>query len=356
MAKTISRYERCVGRVPVTLKELATQCGMSVSTVSKALNGYPDIREETRDLIRQAAAKAGYQPNSMARGLKTGRTFNIGVLYSDEVHFGFMHSYFSPVLQSFKMETEARGYDLTFISHRVGENPTTYLEQCHYRNVDGVCVVCAEFEDPEVMRLMAGPIPAVSIDYVFNNRTCVQSQNREGMTMLVRYVLSRGHTRVAIVEGGPEENVVTNIRRTCFLKTMQEAGLEVPEAYIVPGSFHDPDAARQATEKLLELPERPTCILMSDDYAALGGLEAVRSAGLRVPEDISVAGFDGVEWIQRIRPKLTTVRQDTQTIGREAARRLIAQVEAPRTTLPEIVRIPCSLWQGETVMDITRRD
>ena len=339
--------------MPVTLKELAAQIGMSVSTVSKALNDYPDIKSETKQLIRSAASQAGYQPNSMARSLKTGRTFNIGVLYSDDIHFGFMHSYFSPILQSFKTETEARGYDLTFISHRVGRNPMTYLDTCLYRNVDGVCVVCAQFDDPEVIRLMSGPIPSVSIDFMFNSRTCVQSQNLEGMTMLVRHVLSKGHTRVAMVEGAQDDNLVTHIRRVCFIKAMEEAGVSVREAYIVSGSFHDPDAARRATEALLALPEPPTCILMSDDYAALGGLDAIRSAGLRVPEDISVAGFDGVEWIQRIHPRLTTVWQDTQTIGREAARKLIDLVEAPRTTLPEIIRIPCRLIEGETVADLS---
>lgn len=104
----------------VTIKELSARCGLSVSTVSKALNDYPDVSEETRQQVRAMAHEMGYRPNAIARSLKIGRTFNLGVLYSDDTESGFTHSYFSPVLQSFKQEAERRGYDITFITHNMG--------------------------------------------------------------------------------------------------------------------------------------------------------------------------------------------------------------------------------------------
>jgi len=330
----------------VTIKELSAACGLSVSTVSKALNDYPDVSRETRELVRQTAAKLGYRPSAIARGLKIGRTFNLGVLFIEDGDVGFTHSYFSPVLQSFKTEAERRGYDITFITHS-GPNQMTYLEHCLYRNLDGVCIVCCHFNDPEVLELVSGSLPVVTIDHVFHNRSCIESENRQGMAALTEHILSMGHRRVACILG--EDNSVTAVRMTSFLRTMRAAGASVPESHIVRALYHNPAAAREATARLLSLSPRPTCIIMPDDYAALGGMEAIREAGLRIPEDVSVAGYDGVELLQLCRPRLTTVQQDTARIGQAAARKLVHLIEQPRTTFEEIISVPCRLITGETV-------
>lgn len=331
----------------VTIKELSAACGLSISTVSKALNDYPDVSAETRELVRATAAKMGYRPSAIARGLKIGRTFNLGVLYSDDSESGFTHNYFAPILEAFKNEAERRGYDITFITHRTDHNHMTYLQHCLYRNVDGVCIVNCHFDNPEVIELVNGPLPVVTIDHIFHNRSCVESENRQGMTQLTRHILDKGHTRIAYICG--EENAVTNIRRTSFLRVMQEAGLPVPPEYLIYNHFHHPAAARAATQQMLTLDNRPTCIIMADDYSALGGLEAIRGAGLRVPQDISVAGYDGVAILQMCRPQLTTVHQDTLHIGQAAARKLVHLIEQPHTTFQEIISIPSRLIPGETV-------
>lgn len=331
----------------ITIKELSAACGLSISTVSKALNDYPDVSAETRELVRATAAKLGYRPSAIARGLKIGRTFNLGVLYSDDSESGFTHNYFAPILESFKNEAERRGYDITFITHRTDHNHMTYLQHCLYRNVDGVCIVNCHFDDPEVIELVNGPLPVVTVDHMFHNRSCVESENRQGMTQLTRHILSKGHTRIAYICG--EENAVTNIRRTSFLRVMQEAGLPVPPEHLIHNRYHHPAAAREATQQMLALENRPTCIIMADDYSALGGLEAIRDAGLRVPQDISVAGYDGVGILQMCRPQLTTVHQDTLRIGQAAARKLVHLIEQPHTTFQEIISIPSHLIPGETV-------
>ena len=333
--------------MPITIKRLSAECGLSVSTVSKALNNYPDVSEQTRAQVRAAAERLGYHPSAIARGLKIGRTFNLGVLYSDDSESGFTHSYFSPVLESFKSEAERRGYDITFITHRMRHTQMTYLEHCRYRNVDGVCLVCCHFDDPEVIELVAGSLPVVTVDHLFNNRTCVQSENRQGMEELTRHVLEMGHRRIAYIHGS--DAAVTDIRVKSFLRTMGEAGVSVPDEYLVRGWYHDPAKTRSAVERLLDVSPRPTCILMSDDYAALGGIEAITARGLRIPQDISVAGFDGVPLLQMCQPRLTTVIQDTRRIGQEAARQLVHLIESPRTTFPEILPIPCRLLKGESV-------
>ena len=330
----------------VTIKELSARCGLSVSTVSKALNDYPDVSEETKALVRAAAQELGYHPNAIARGLKLGRSFSLGVLYEPDAG-GFTHSFFSPVLEAFKAEAERRGYDITFVTHDIGRTPMTYLEHCRYRNVDGVCIVCADFERDEVRELVSGELPVVTIDHVYNNRTCIQSDNRQGMADLTRHILSMGHRRIAYICG--QTSAVTTQRKTTFLRTMIEAGLSVPDESLVEACYHDPAATREATLRLLGADPRPTCILMPDDYAFLGGREAILSAGLRIPEDISVAGYDGVQLIQLCQPRLTTIWQDTDRIGREAARQLVHLIEQPRTTCPEILPIACRLLEGETI-------
>ena len=304
----------------VTIKELSARCGLSVSTVSKALNDYPDVSEETRQQVRAVANEMGYRANAIARSLKIGRTFNLGVLYSDDTESGFTHSYFSPVLQSFKQEAERRGYDITFITHNMGHSKMTYLEHCRYRNVDGVCIVCSHYDDSEVLQLVSSPLPLVTIDHVFNNKACIQSENRQGIEALTRYILSMGHRKVAFVYGA--QDTVSDIRLTSFLRTMNEAGLSVPDDYLVASPYHDPASTREATAQLLALADRPTCILMPDDFSALGGMDAIRAAGLRIPEDISIVGFDDLTFSSISYPPLTTLRVPKQEMGRAVVRRL----------------------------------
>lgn len=334
----------------VSMKDIAQRCGVSVATVSKALNGQPDIGGETRARICAAAEELGYLTNSAARALKTNRTYNLGVLFVDERRSGLSHEYFSAMLESFKVEAENHGYDITFINHNVGGKHSSYLQHCRYRGVDGVVIACVDFLDPQVMELVNSGIPVVTIDHVFNNRMAVLSDNVAGMDALVRYVYGKGHRRIALIHGDP--TAVTENRLTSFHRTCSELGLEIGEAYIRRSNFHDSETCRAITAELLALPERPTCILFPDDISYLGGLNAILDAGLRVPQDISVTGYDGIRLSQVMIPKLTTFHQDTDTLGRKAAELLIRLIEKPKTTLPQQLVVPGWLLEGQSVEDI----
>ena len=146
----------------VTIKDVAAKCGLSISTVSKAFNNYADISAETREVVQRAAKEIGYYPNAIARTLKTNRSYNLGVLFQEESGTGLTHAFFAQLLQAFKAEAEKHGYDITFINHNIGWSGMTYLEHCRYRNVDGVCVVCASFYAPEVVALVDSDIPVVT--------------------------------------------------------------------------------------------------------------------------------------------------------------------------------------------------
>ena len=329
----------------VSMKDIARACGVSVATVSKALNGQPDIGEETRTRVCEAAQKMGYMTNSAARALKTNRTYHIGVLFVDERQSGLAHEYFSTMLESFKAEAEAHGYDITFINHNVGGKPTSYLQHCRYRGVDGVVIACVDFTDPRVRELAESDLPLVTVDHVFNNRLAVVSDNVQGMETLVRYAYGKGHRKIAFLHG--EKTSVTQNRLVGFFRACEELGLEIPEEYVRESAFHNPDRCAQDTLALMNLPERPTCILFPDDYSYVGGMNALRQMGIRVPEDVSVIGYDGIHLARVI--GLTTYWQDTREIGRIAAERLISLIEHPKTTLADRIMVSGRLLEGNTV-------
>lgn len=331
----------------VTIKDVSAKCGLSISTVSKAFNNYADISAETRELVQRTAREIGYYPNAIARTLKTNRSYNLGVLFQEESGTGLTHSFFASVLDSFKSEGERRGYDITFINHHIGWTGMTYLEHCRYRNLDGVCVVCANFYAPEVIELVDSDIPAVTIDHSFNNRSCVLSDNINGVKMLVANAVSKGHRRIAYVHG--KRSSVTENRVTGFYRAMQEHNIEVDPDYVVESVYDNPTAGMQAVLNLMHLQKPPTCILMPDDQSSLGALQAAKMLGLRVPDDLSIAGYDGIRLTQLLQPRLTTIEQDTKRIGAQAAEFLIDRIENPRTAGSETAVIPVKLIEGESL-------
>ena len=332
-----------------SLKDLAKECGVSVATVSKALNDQPDIAAATRERIRAAAQRMGYQPNAAARALKTNRTFNLGVLFVDERQSGLTHEYFSAVLDSFKVEAEKSGYDITFINH---SRSMSYLEHCHYRNVDGVVIACVNFYDPQVVELVNSDVPVVTIDHMFNNRMAILSDNISGLRTLVKQAWAYGHRRIAFIHG--EKTAVTEKRLAGFYKSCDELGIEVPDAYVREGVYHDAERCAAETKALLELPQRPSCIIFPDDFSALGGYNAIAEAGLRIPEDISVMGYDGIYLSRVMSPQLVTYQQNTKMLGRTAADKLIQLIEHPRATLAEQIPVTGRLLNGGSVGRVTQ--
>lgn len=331
-----------------TIRDVAKRCGLSVSAVSKALNGYSDISEETRWAVKRAAEEMDYHPNAHARALKAGRSYNIGVLFSDDSQSGLTHPFFSLVLESFKQEAERQGYDITFIGHRMGRGRSTYLDHCRYREVDGVCVACIDFHDPEVLSLAQSGLPLVSIDHRFPGRLCICSDNETGMRMLLEHAYSLGHRRIAYIHG--PASTVTDVRLKAFCQTAERLQLHIPPEYLLQCEYTNPQSAYEATKRVLTLEDRPTCIFLCDDFSVTGAMRAAEKAGLRVPNDLSLAGYDGIQQMQNFYPRLTTVRQDAAALGRESAWHLIALIENEDGDHPELLTIPCALIPGQTVI------
>lgn len=331
----------------VSLKDIAELCQVSVATVSKALNDQSDIGKITKEKIKKVADELGYLPNAAARMLKTKRSNNIGVLFIDKMNSGLAHEYFSSVLENLKAESEKRGYDITFISQNIGNQKMSYLEHCRYRNYDGVIIASVDYADPMVLELVTSELPVVTIDHVFNGKTAILSDNVKAIEELVNYIYHCGHRKIAFIHG--EDTAVTKKRVASFYKTCIELGIDIPEEYVKSSYYHDPKGAGKITRQLLESPNPPTCIMFPDDFSFIGGMNVIEEMGLRIPEDISVTGFDGILISQVLRPKLTTVKQNSVAIGQEAARKLIDWIESPKTNLASQILISGNILEGQTV-------
>lgn len=334
----------------VTIRMIAKKCCCSTATVSKALNGAPDISAETAERIRRTASEMGYLPNAAARALKTSRSNNFGVLFEDATNSGLTHEFFSRILNSFKHRAEELGYDISFISDRMGGRDISYAEHARYRNCDGVLIATVEYGDPAVIDLVNSGIPVVTIDYVFDHCGSVQSDNLQGIRDLVTYIYHMGHRKIAFIHG--EDTAVSRIRIAGFYRTCRELGLEIPEEYVVSAFYHDSAASSLATRTLLELKDPPTCILYPDDISYIGGMNELEKMGLSVPEDISTAGYDGINISQMLRPTLTTLKQDADAMGASAAEELARAVEEGKLYLPNRIVVPGTLLPGGTVRRI----
>ena len=334
----------------VSMKQIAEICGVSVATVSKALNGQKDIGEETREIIKRKAEELGYMTNSAARMLKTNRSYNLGVLFEDMGGLGLTHEFFASVLEGFKTEAHAQGYDITFISKSLMNRSSTYLQHCNYRGFDGVGIICVNFFDSDVLDLINSDIPVATVDHIFNNRISVVSDNVNGIETLVKYAYGKGHRRIAYIFG--DDTSVTRNRLTGYYRAFESLGLEINQKYIKQSRYYDTETSYAAVRELLALDNPPTCIIFPDDFSVIGGVRAISNAGLKVPEDVSVMGYDGVFVSQVMSPKITTYRQNAKQIGRTAASKLIELIDHPNTTILDRIIVEGELIEGESVKQL----
>lgn len=332
----------------VSIKDIAKECEVSVATVSKALNDQSDISQATKKRILMTAEKMGYTPNIAAKALRTKRTNNIGVLYTDlETDVSLTHEYFSQILESFKSEAGKKGYDITFINHTIAGRKSSFLNHSLYRNFDGVGIIIADFKSEDVIELAQSSIPVVAIDYNYENCAAVLSDNSKGISTLVKYAYDKGHRKIAFIHG--EYTDVTNERISGFYNTCRELNIDVPKEYVKPSRYRDGELCTKYLKELLALEDRPTCILFPDDFAYIGCMNVLKELNLRVPEDISIMGYDGINIAKIL--EITTYEQNAEALGRIAAQKLINIIENPDAE-PECNIVSGRLLEGRTIKEI----
>ena len=334
----------------VTLKDIARECKVSFSTVSKALKGSPEISIETTEFIKKKAQEMGYHPNIAARSLRTNRTYDIGVIFEDKTGAGFQHQYFATIISGIQKIAFQKGYEMTFVG---GDSTKNYDYYSHAlaRNYDGLAILSCDFTSSGITGLVKSEIPTVTLDYFYDiNHAAVMSDYSAGINELLEYVISMGHKKIAMIHG--EKTWVTDERIQAFNKVCKAHGIDVPAEYFAEGLYHDPVTSSAATEVFLSLPEPPTCIFYPDDYAALGGIRELTSRGLTPGKDISIVGYDGIALTSMMIPPLTTYEQNGETIGRVMAEALINKIENPENFEPKKEMITGRLIKGGTVVKL----
>lgn len=276
-------------------------------------------------------------------------SYTLGILFDDEASNGLTHDFFASVLNGFKNQAEEQGYDITFINTRK-DNPhkTSYLKRVQDRNIQGVGIICINFQDPEVKELISSDVPVVTIDEPLDGVISVLSDNAQGIKNLVYHISGMGHTKIAYIHGNM--NSVTQVRLKNFKEACEKLGITVPDEYIRQSFFRDINKTAFETEALLRLPDPPTCIIFPDDYAAIGGINILKAYGMVIPDDISVAAYDGIDIPSRYDPQITTVKQDMEGMGRTAAEKLIKLIETPEeiTDFSDVM-IETKLVEGHTI-------
>jgi LacI family transcriptional regulator len=321
-----------------TIRELARLSGVSVGTVSRALNGYTDVSAETRERIVRLARELDYTPTAAARTLVTQRSHVIGVfLETGEGRPDLQHPFFHEVLVGLKDRIGAEGYDLLlFASERPGNGygDHSYLKRCHHHNVDGAVLMGVDASDEELRRLLRSDLPCVGVDVELQgDRTAyVMSDNVAGAAQAVSHLHELGHRRIATITGlldtKPGVDRLRGYRDAC-----QQAGLGYRDEYVAYGDFYF-DSGYIAAQRLLAQEEPPTAIFAASDMMALGVIRAAGESGLSVPQDLSLVGFDDVLLARHVHPPLTTIRQDKAGLGAAAATALLKQVDRTDGAVP----------------------
>jgi LacI family transcriptional regulator len=330
----------------VTIRQLARLSGVSIGTVSRALNGYTDVNPETRERIVRLARELDYTPAAAARGLVTQRSHVIGVfLETGEGHPDIQHPFFHEVLVGVKNAIGAGGYDLLlFASERPGNGygDHSYLKRARHHNVEGVVLFGVDPDDAEVRRLVRSEVACVGVDVelIGPKTEYVISDNLCGIALAMRHLHDLGHRRIATITGQLDKRTGADRLRS-YRTEMQALGLAYRDEYVAYGDFYV-ESGHRAMARLLALDEPPTAVVAASDLMALGAIRAAAEAGRIVPDDVSIVGFDDIQLAGHVHPPLTTLRQDKARLGAEAGRALMALIDGA-TDLPEAVTLPVEL-------------
>ncbi|MGB3441440.1 MAG: LacI family DNA-binding transcriptional regulator [Actinophytocola sp.] len=319
-----------------TISDVARHAGVSKGAVSFALNGRAGVSEETRQRILASAAELGWSPNHRARALSTSRAFSLGLVIARDPDLLGADPFFPAFIAGVEKVLAERDQTLVL---QVVTSPAA--EEAGYRRlardgrVDGVFVVDLRRADPRIALLEEIGLPAVTL-----NRPDVPSpfpavilDDRPGIAAAVAHLTGLGHTAIAHV-AGPDVFLHAIARRDAFLQAMTDAGLQ--EGQVVAGDF-TAAGGREATQRLLTGSYRPTAIVYANDVMALSAIAVAAELGIRIPEDLSITGFDDTTIAAYVHPALTTVRADARSWGEAAATALLHLADGHDvvdTTLP----------------------
>lgn len=328
--------------------DIARDLNLSPATISKIVNNKGRISEETRKRVLAYVEESGYVAMSNARILSSKKSHTIGVIYSDISLIGFEHPFFSLIFQSFKRYVEKRGYDIVMIVSKLGHNELTYLEWCQIKKVDGILIVMGNINNPNIKEVVASSYPCVSTDIVMENLHTIISNDYQGVSLSLDHAQNLGFTKIAMLTG-PQTGRSFYNRYEAFLKEMKLRGLSYPKEYIMVAEGFGYTSGFNAGVSLVQnTNDLPEIILVFSDVLAFGLIRGLNSLDIRVPEDISVIGYDDIDFSAHFEPSLTSIKQNTKLIGERAAEELITAIENKIPKQQKITHIPVELVERDS--------
>ena len=327
----------------VTIMDVAQEAGVSYATVSRVVNNKGYIKPETRERVMRAVTRLGYVANQQARSLASGRSQVIGLLVP-----GLETAYIGEIIRGIDEELASASYDLMlYTAHRRRTRESAYVATLTQGMADGLLLVLPRDPGAYLETLRRRRFPYVLIDHqgIDDAGPAVGATNRQGGYDATRHLIELGHRRIGFITGSLDLGC-SNDRLAGYHAALTEFGLPIDPGLIREGDFLQPAGFRCARE-LLELPQQPSAIFASNDVMAFGVMEAARVRGLRIPEDISIVGFDDIPQALHVHPPLTTVRQPLEQMGRLASRMLLRQID-DRRQLAERIDLPTELIVRES--------
>jgi LacI family transcriptional regulator len=314
-------------RSRVTIREIAELAGVSIATVSRVVNGRDDVAPETRELVARVIQERGYTTNRSARGLSAGRTGLVGMLVPLVYPV-----YFSAILSGVAEALYEQDLRLLLSpTQHEHDREVSLLDRLVDGMADGALIVLPEESSEELERLLEQGYRFVVVDPMLplgERIPCVSAAHASGADQAMRHLLGLGHRRIAALTG-PRGWVATEDRRRGYHAALAAAGI-LPDPALEVESDFEIAGGIEASGRLLDMAEPPTAIFAFNDNLAIGTIEAARKRGLRVPDDLSVVGFDDVEHATIVTPALTTVRQPLAEMGRMAVTLLMRLLERQR--------------------------
>jgi LacI family transcriptional regulator len=340
-------YATVVPYARITLVDVARLAGVHTATASRALNPATrgQVSESTATRVVEAARALNYQPNRMARGLRTNRTFTVGVLIPD-----ITNPLFPPIVRGIEDVLASAGYTaLLANSDNDPETERLHVETMLARQVDGLIMATARLHDPLVEEAAASGVPVVLV----NRRSeddripSVVPDDGKGIRLAVRHLASIGHTRIAHV-AGPLHVSTGLARHRAFLEAMREEALEPYEDLIAFAKWFTVEEGARAFRALLRANKRFTALVTANDLIAIGCYDVLAEQGLRCPEDLSITGYNDIPLLDKLHPPLTTVRLAQYEIGATAANLLLEPAADPNVPARTILVEPTLIVRGST--------
>ncbi|MCH1624311.1 LacI family DNA-binding transcriptional regulator [Ferdinandcohnia quinoae] len=304
----------------LTIKDIAQMAGVSPATVSKIMNNYGGISVETKKKVLDIISQTGYQPTFSAKSLATKKSNLIGLIYAGRVNVEFTHPFFNEVVTSFKKNIGLLGYDiLMFSNEHFTQDNGSYLARCKHFHVDGCLIIAGEEIEDAIYELAETDFPCMGIDIELNGprSSYVMTDNISLSGKVIQHLYLHSIKRIGYI-GGKRDSAIAILREKGFLQSMNQLGLEVKEEWIQYGDFHE-ESGYRAMKQILKAKSYPQAIYAASDMMAFGALRAIKEAGLKVPEDIRLIGCDDIDACRYSDPKLTTVKQDKERLGKLAA-------------------------------------